>query len=486
LPVFLILSQKAGDLQLSRGRGCAVEATLIHYGVPPRSEPPMRPKEPPATTPDDLFRARLSNIINPRHELVRLAQLIDWRMFETAFGPLYAEVGRPGLPTRLLVGLHLLKHIFNLSDEVVCAGWVENPYYQRFCGFDYFQHELPIDRSSMTRWRERIGPGGMEVLLKATIEAGLDGGVVAPREFERVTVDTTVQPKAVAHPSDARLYHRGREILVRLAAKHGLGLRQSYARLGKRALRKAGAYLHARQNNRAKREIKRLKTFLGRVSRDIRRKLAGHQAVAPHFARALALVDRLLAQQRHDTGKLYSLHAPEVECLAKGKAHKKYEFGVKVSLAVTNRSGFVLGMMALPGNPYDGHTLQTAAGQVERLTGTPVARLYVDRGYRGHNDRQKDRVFLSGQRRGLTPTIRKELRRRSAIEPAIGHMKTDGRLGRNYLLGALGDAINAILAGVGHNLRLILNSLRALFALVITTLLLIPLPQTQTPAVTSR
>ncbi len=458
----------------------------------------MRPKEPPATTPDDLFRARLSNIINPRHELVRLAQLIDWRMFETAFGPLYAEVGRPGLPTRLLVGLHLLKHIFNLSDEVVCAGWVENPYYQHFCGFDYFQYELPIDRSSMTRWRERIGPGGMEVLLKATIEAGLDGGVVAPKDLERVTVDTTVQPKAVAHPSDARLYHRGREILVRLAAKHGLGLRQSYARLGKRALRKAGAYLHARQNNRAKREIKRLKTFLGRVSRDIRRKLAGNQALAPHFARALVLVDRLLAQQRHDTRKLYSLHAPEVECLAKGKAHKKYEFGVKVSVAVTNRSGFVLGMMALPGNPGacpragrrpdpgDGHTLQTAAGQVERLTGTPVARLYVDRGYRGHNDRQKDRVFLSGQRRGLTPTIRKELRRRSAIEPAIGHMKTDGRLGRNYLLGTLGDAINAILAGVGHNLRLILNWLRALFALVITTLLLIPLPQTQTPAVTSR
>jgi len=458
----------------------------------------MRPKEPLTTTTDDLFRARLSNIINPRHEVVRLAQMIDWRMFETAFGPLYAEVGRPGLPTRLMVGLHLLKHVFNLSDEVVCARWVENPYYQHFCGFDYFQHELPVDRSSMTRWRERIGPGGMEVLLKATIAAGLDGGVVAAKELERVTLDTTVQPKAVTHPSDARLYHRGREILVRLATKHGLVLRQSYARLGKRVLRKAGAYLHARQNNRAKREIKRLKTFLGRVTRDIRRKLAGDAALTSHFARALALVDRLLAQQRHDTGKLYSLHAPEVECLAKGKAHKKYEFGVKVSVAVTNRSGFVLGMMALPGNPGacpragrrpdpgDGHTLDGAARQVERLTGTPIARLYVDRGYRGHNDRRKDRVFLSGQRRGLTPTIRKELRRRSAIEPAIGHMKSDGRLGRNYLLGTLGDAINAILAGVGYNLRLILNWLRALFALIVTALLLIKLPQTQTSAIVSR
>ena len=458
----------------------------------------MRPKEPLTTTTDDLFRARLSNIINPRHELVRLAQMIDWRMFETAFGPLYAEVGRPGLPTRLMVGLHLLKHVFNLSDEVVCARWVENPYYQHFCGFDYFRHDLPVDRSSMTRWRERIGPAGMEVLLKATIAAGLDGGVVAAKELERVTVDTTVQPKAVTHPSDARLYHRGREILARLAARHGLGLRQSYARLGKRAMRRAGAYLHARQNNRAKREIKRLKTFLGRVSRDIRRKLAGNHALAPHFARALALVDRLLAQQRHDTGKLYSLHASEVECLAKGKVHKKYEFGVKVSVAVTNRSGFVLGMMALPGNPGacpragrrpdpgDGHTLDGAARQVERLTGTPIARLYVDRGYRGHNDRRKDRVFLSGQRRGLTPTIRKELRRRSAIEPAIGHMKSDGRLGRNYLLGTLGDAINAILAGVGYNLRLILNWLRALFALIVTAFLRIERPQTQTSAIASR
>jgi IS5 family transposase len=446
----------------------------------------MRPKEPLTTTTDDLFRARLSNIINPRHEVVRLAQMIDWRMFETAFGPLYAEVGRPGLPRRLMVGLRLLKHVFNLSDEVVCARWVENPYYQHFCGFDYFQHELPVDRSSMSRWRERIGPGGMEVLLKATIAAGLDGGVVAAKEVERVTVDTTVQPKAVTHPSDARLYHRGREILVRLATKHGLVLRQSYARLGKPVLRKAGAYLHACQNNRAKREIKRLKTFLGRVTRDIRRKLAGNAALTSHFARALALVDRLLAQQRHDTGKLYSLHAPEVECLAKGKAHKKYEFGVKVSVAVTNRCGFVLGVMALPGNPYDGHTLDGAARQVERLTGTPIARLYVDRGYRGHSDRHKDRVFLSGQRRGLTPTIRKELRRRSAIEPAIGHMKSDGRFGRNYLLGTIGDAINAILAGVGYNLRLILNWLRALFALVVTALSLIKLPQTQTSAIVSR
>ncbi|HEX3523241.1 MAG TPA: IS5 family transposase [Stellaceae bacterium] len=430
----------------------------------------MRPREAPASTTDDLFRARLLNIIDPRHALVRLAALIDWQRFEIAFGPLYAEVGRPGKPTRLMVGLHLLKHLHNLSDEVVCERWIENPYYQHFCGFAYFQHALPIDRSSLTRWRERIGPAGMEVLLAATVEAGLEAGAVAENDLKRVTVDTTVQPKAVAHPSDARLYHRGREILVRLAKKHGLALRQSYRRLGKRALRKAGAYLHARQNNRAKREIRRLKTYLGRVARDIARKIAGNAELEQRFAAIRRRVERLLAQQRHDRNKLYSLHAPEVECLAKGKAHKKYEFGVKVSIAAANRSGFVLGTLALPGNPYDGHTLDAAARQVERLTGTPIERLYVDRGYRGHNHPHPDRVFISGQRRGITPTICKELRRRSAIEPVIGHMKEDGRLGRNHLLGTFGDAVNAILCGVGYNLRLLRNWLRYLLALFLAAL----------------
>ena len=419
----------------------------------------MRPKEPLTTTTDDLFRARLSNIINPRHELVRLAQMIDWRMFETAFGPLYAEVGRPGLPTRLMVGLHLLKHVFNLSDEVVCARWVENPYYQHFCGFDYFRHDLPVDRSSMTRWRERIGPAGMEVLLKATIAAGLDGGVVAAKELERVTVDTTVQPKAVTHPSDARLYHRGREILVRLAAKHGLVLRQSYARLGKRVLRKAGAYLHARQNNRAKREIKRLKTFLGRVTRDIRRKLAGDAALTSHFARALALVDRLLAQQRHDTGKLYSLHAPEVECLAKGKAHKKYEFGCKASIASTNKSNFIVAASAHHGRPYDGHTLGAVLAQIERLTGVKPDEAHVDQGYRGHGVEDEDiEIVLSRQKRGITAAKRKRQKRRNAIEPIIGHCKNDRKVGpRNWLKGTAGDKINAIAMAIGFNLRKILN-----------------------------
>jgi IS5 family transposase len=290
----------------------------------------MRPRWPEDGGSADLFRARLSNQLDLKHPLVRLAGLIDWGRFETTFGSLYHETtGRPGKPTRLMVGLTYLKHTYNLSDEAVCARWVENPYWQFFCGFDYLQHCLPIDPSSLTRWRERIGASGMEQLLAATVAAALAAGAAKPASLERVTIDTTVQPKAIAHPLDSRLYNRGREILVRLATKHGLRLRQSYHRLAKRALRLASRYAHARQMRRARREIRRLKTFLGRVARDVGRKLADHPDVAGHFAQPLALVARLLAQVRSDRSKLYALHAPEVECLAKGKAHKRYEFGVK-------------------------------------------------------------------------------------------------------------------------------------------------------------
>ena len=220
---------------------------------------------------------------------------------------------------------------------------------------------------------------------------------------------------------------------------------------------------------RARREIKRLKTFLGRVALDVGRKIADRPAIASHFAQPLTRVARLLAQQKSDHAKLYALHAPEVECLAKGKAHKRYEFGVKVSVAATNREGLVLGMMALPGNPYDGHTLTAALAQVERMTGVAVARAYVDRGYRGHGLHHRG-VFISGQRRGVTATIRRELRRRSAIEPLIGHMKTDGRLDRNFLVGRRGDAINALLCGAGYNLRLILNYLSRLLRALLSLL----------------
>ena len=435
----------------------------------------MRPKQPTTEPQEDLFRARLENLVDPRHALVRLAGLIDWSRFEAEFGSLYTDGGRPGLPTRLMVGLHLLKHMDALSDEAVCARYLDSPYVQLFCGEGYFQHALPLDRSSMTRWRQRIGAERLEVLLAESLAAAQRGGAVQEKHLRRVTIDTTVQPKAVTHPTDSKLLQRGIEILVRLARRHGIRLRQSYLRVAKRAKREAAKLIHAGRRRQAERQVRQLRTWLGRLFRDIGRKIAGHAALQATLAEPLGRIARLLRQRREDRGrdKLYSLHAPEVECIGKGKAQARYEFGCKVSLATTNAvaSGgqFVLGARALPGNPYDGHTLAEQIAQTERITGVAVERAYVDRGYRGH-DADKARVFVSGQKRGITPTIRRERRRRSAIEPVIGHLKSDGHLGRNFLLGTEGDATNVILAAAGHNLRLLRAWLAWLLACLLSLL----------------
>jgi len=408
----------------------------------------------------ELFRERLENILDRHHELYRLADLINWQFFEKEFSCFYkGKSGRPGTPVRLMVGLSYLQHAFGLSDEAVVSRWVENPYWQHFCGETYFQHQLPIDPSSMTRWRKRIGEKGCELILAETIQTGLRSKAVKESSFKRVTVDTTVQPKAIRYPTDNRSYNRGRERLVAMAKKCGLKLRQTYVRLGPRALRKAGAYSHARQFKRARKQTRKLKTYLGRVYRDILRKILPDPELHDEFSDELLLTEQLLKQTRKSKNKLYSLHAPEVECIAKGKVHKKYEFGVKVSVTTTNRDNFVVGMQALAGNPFDGHTLQNALDQTSRLTGQTAKRCYVDRGYRGHGV-TKTKIFISGQRRGITPTIKKELKRRSAVEPVIGHMKSDGKLDRNWLQGGIGDKINALLCGAGHNIRIILRRLR--------------------------
>ena len=245
------------------------------------------------------------------------------------------------------------------------------------------------------------------------------------------------------------------------ARKLGITLRQSYLRVGKRALFMHQRYQAARQPGRGKRELKKIKTYLGRVFRDVLRQMPAVDS--PELIELLARIERLLVQRREDSHKLYSMHAPEVECIAKGKAHKKYEFGVKVSVATSTRSNFVLGMRSLPGNPYDGHTLADALDQVTRLTGVRPAECFVDRGYRGH-DETDTTVVIAGQKRGMTARLKRLLKRRNAIEPVIGHLKNDGRLDRNYLKGVAGDAMNALLVGAGHNLRLILRKLRLLFA----------------------
>jgi len=421
----------------------------------------MRPKEPEVSPATDLFRNRLEHMLDQRHELYRLSEVIDWSSFDEAFGELYCpDNGCPGKATRLMVGLQYLKHLNGLSDEAVVMGWVENPYWQYFCGEEYFRHELPVDASSMTRFRKRIGETGCEKILQGTVKAGLESGAVKRLELRRVTVDTTVQEKAVSFPTDSKLMNRSRVRLVKLCFRHGVVLRQSYARKGPEALLRTNRYGHARQLRRMRRQVKKLRTYLGRVVRDIERKTADEPELQAVFADELELARRLLSQQRTDRNKLYSVHAPEVECISKGKAHKRYEFGVKASIATTNKSNFVVGGLALPGNPYDGHTLKTALLQVRRMTGSVIEEVFVDRGYRGHGV-EDSAVYISGQRRGIkTRRLRQSQKRRQAIEPVIGHLKSDGHLGRNYLKGTEGDQMNVTLSCAGHNLRLILRRLR--------------------------
>lgn len=438
----------------------------------------MRPRE-QSRGQDDLFRSRLDQIIDMRHELVRLGGLIDWQGIGGRLGEMHDDgPGQPPLPTRLMAGLAILKHMHNLSDEELTARWVENPYYQHFCGEEHFRHKAPFDRSSMTRWRRRaegalsarrMGEERLEVLLQESLSVAVKTKAVDPKDLSKVIVDTTVQEKAITFPTDAKLLNRARVMLVKLARKHAVKLRQGYPRVGKLALMKYQRYAHAKQWNRARGELRSLRTWLGRVIRDIDRKVRHDRSLNAIFRPKLFLAQRVHDQKRGQRGrKVYSIHAPEVECIGKGKAHKPYEFGVKVSVATTVQPSaggqFVLAAKALPGNPYDGHTLSVVIPHVQGLIGNEIRRIIADKGYRGHSAPAPHnmRVYVSEQRRGVTKAIKRELRRRAAVEPVIGHLKSDHRMHRNYLIGAHGDAANAVLAAIGYNFRRLLAWLREL------------------------
>jgi IS5 family transposase len=434
----------------------------------------MRPKQQHKARHDDLFRARLDQIINMKHELVVLADKIDWTWLDAELAGCFSDQGRPAEPVRFMIGMFLLKHTYDLSDEQVWDRWVQDPYFQYFTGEEFFQHQLPHERSGMSHWRKRIGDR-LDILLAESLRIAHDTGALKKSDLARVTIDTTVQPKNITFPTDAKLLETAIRQLGKLAKEHDVPLRQSYARLARRAAMMAGRYAHAKQFKRMNRQIKFLRTRLGRVVRDIRRKIDGNEGLQTTFAAALGRASQIRGQKQRQRGwKLYSWHAPETECIGKGKAHRPYEFGVKVSLTTTNRrckgGQFILHAKALPGNPYDGHTLKQVIEETEALTGRRIERIYVDKGYRGHDAPKPLRVFKSGQKRGVHGQIRKELRRRSAIEAVIGHCKTDGHLDRNFLKGRLGDQINAVMSAVGYNLRLILKWLRKLLRKIIAAI----------------
>ena len=404
----------------------------------------------------DMFRSRLDQILNHNHPLFKLANQIDWTIFEEAYGATYvAHTGRPGIPIRIMVALHYLKYTFDLSDERTVVTFLENPYWQYFCGFEYFQHEYPTDPSNMTRFRKRAGDQEIEKLLEGLINTALKMRALSSRDLKKVNVDTTVQEKAITFPTDAKLFYKMREKLVTLSKERDITLRQSYIRVARKSYIMQARYSHAKQFKRAAKERRKLKTYLDRVLRDIRRKAKKPDAELKEY---LELAERLMNQTKNSKNKIYSIHAPEVECISKGKAHKRYEFGNKVGMATTSKGNWIVAIQAFHGNPYDGHTLKETLEQMERLTKKTAKEVYVDLGYRGHNYQGEATVNIVNNRKmkQMTRSARKWFKRRSAIEPIFGHLKSDNRMSRNYLKGVEGDIINATLCACGFNMRKLL------------------------------
>lgn len=333
-------------------------------------------------------------------------------------------------------------------------------------GLAYYTPNFPCDATQIGRFRTAIGEAGVEELLKATIDTAVQTQAIRPAEFERVIVDTTVQEKAIAHPVDSRLLEIARAKLVQAAKRVGIALKQTFVKEGKELRRKAGGYAHAKQFKRRRRTVKRQRTILGIVLREIGRKLATASSESPgaiaHLGTLLERVQRILQQQPKDKNKLYALHAPEVECIGKGKAKKPYEFGVKASIAVTHKSGLMVGARTFPGNPYDGHLLSAQLEQTRILledVGREPKEVVVDLGFRGvDQDNPRVEIIHRGKYKSLTKQQRRWLKRRQAVETAIGHLKSDHRMDRCWLRGQLGDALHAVLCATGYNLRWLLRA----------------------------
>lgn len=396
----------------------------------------------------------LVDFIDMKNSLVRLADSIQWEIFEDHWRGLFSTAGGPMANSgRRVAGLLMLKHMEALSDERLMQVWVTNPYFQYFCGETHFQHRPPADPTSLIRWRKRLGEEGMEWLLTTVVESAVSSGVVERRDFADVCVDSTVMEKNIAYPTDSALLEKLRVKLVEFMKRSELKIRQTYSRQGPRLSQQVGRFAHAKQYKRMRRALRKLRGFAGRLQRELERQLSQvPEAMREEAQELLALSRRFLGQlkDRKTKNKLYSLHEQHVDCISKGKARKRYEFGTKVGIVCTQKDGFVTAMRSYPGNPYDGHTLDDMLEQSEIICSVKPKTVAVDLGYRGRHDTKADVIHRG---RKLTKRQKARLRRRSGQEAMIGHMKNDGLLERCHLKGKEGDAIHAILCGIGHNLR---------------------------------
>lgn len=443
---------------------------------------------------DDFFRSRLDQMIDLGHPLAILANRMPWQEIEASLAQRWARqvkagkkiedldlfglvsavsgggvssAGRPRLPTRLMVALLYLKHAFNESDEDVIQRWGETPTWQYFSGNEYFEHRWPCDPTQLGRFRKALGEEGVEELLARTMEVAVTLKLIAKKELTRVIVDSTVQEKAVAHPTDSKLLETARSKVVEAAKANGIELKQTYAKEGQLLGYKAGRYAHARQFKRMHKVIKRQRTIVARLQREVGRKMRIlSQAVQEALGHTLDKAKRLVAQTASrkavdNRAKLYSWHAPEVECISKGKSRNPYEFGVKVGLTMTLKGNLIVGARSFPGNPYDGHTLHEQIEQASILMqslGVKPEVAYADLGYRGVDKDNPDiEIKHRGKDKRLTDEERRLLKRRQAIEPIIGHLKADHRMGRCHLKGSEGDALHAVLCAAGYNIRWLLR-----------------------------
>ena len=406
----------------------------------------------------DLFRSRLENLIDLSHDIAILAGKINWQFMEERFGKYYApKKGRPGVPIRVMTALHYLKYMNDRSDKEIVRDFLENPYYQYFCGMEHFVHRFPCHPSLMGKFRKKIGEKGAEDLLKQTIDLAMSEKFIDRHEIGQVNVDTFVQEKNITYPTDAKLYHKMRASLVKQAKLDNIELRQTYTFKSKQAFIMKSRHSKGKRFRKAKNQIKTLKNYLGRVVRDINRKTSNFSDKMSYL---LKLADRLLKQTKHSKDKLYSLHAPEVLCIAKGKAHKKYEFGNKVSVVTSSKSSWILGLESFQGNHYDGHTLYDSITQMRQNTGSYPDKIYCDKGYRGVGDILFNaQIFIPKRKSKMSKTTKKWLGRRSRVEAVISHLKFDHRMDKNYLLGSHGDKVNAFLAAAAFNLRKIMRNL---------------------------
>ena len=401
------------------------------------------------------------------HELVLLSKQIDWEAMESEFAEYYcADNGRPSVPIRKMVGMMLLKNIYNLSDEGVVARWLENPYMQYFTGEKVFQKRPPMNPIDMTKFRKRIGTHGAEKMFKISLMVNAEG--ITAKEMKMGMIDSTAQEKNITFPTDSKLYRKIIAKVLKMARKEDIELRRTYTRELKALKLKIRFMNHPTRMKERKKAVKRIRTITRAMVSDIaRRKMDDHQL--SFYGKDLALFSRVINQEHSDNDKVYSLHEPEVQCISKGKEHKKYEFGYKSAIAKT-RSGLIVSALAFIGNPYDGHTINAHLEQAKRLTGYTPEEAVTDREYRGKKEIGRTKICIpsSGspwQSCYQKTKARKKFQKRAGIEPVIGHLKSDHRMMRNYLKVTLGDAINTLMAAAAYNMRHWMNK-NALSSLV--------------------